>query len=137
MAAVVAVAGARQGVWPCTQDGTQLGGRGRVPAPSPVTRQLPPDTFRPLLCECVCQALSLLVLSGPQPLPPRHRNFIPCLLATNLQHSCRPFAASFCPPGAATRVPPSRPVLSSFIKRFRDPCSVVSLLREHPELHRS
>lgn len=69
VAAVVAVAGARQGVWSCTQDGTQLGGRGRVPAPSPVTRQLPPDTFRPLLCECVCQALSLLVSSGPQPLP--------------------------------------------------------------------
>lgn len=50
-AAVAAVAGARLGVWP--GNGTRLSGRGRVPAPSPVTRWLPPDTFRPLLCDSV------------------------------------------------------------------------------------
>ncbi|CAI9151995.1 unnamed protein product [Rangifer tarandus platyrhynchus] len=32
-----------------------------------VTRPLPPATFRPLLCECVCSALSLQATSGPGP----------------------------------------------------------------------
>lgn len=91
VAAVVAVAESAAGLvrlW--TRDRAPLGGRGRVPDPSSVTRRLPPDTFRPLLCECVSQVLSLLTTSGPHSLSPRHLGSIPCLVTTDPEQCLQP-----------------------------------------------
>lgn len=45
--------------------GTRRGGRAKLLATARVTRTFPPATFRPLLCKCVCPALSLQAMSGP------------------------------------------------------------------------
>lgn len=129
-AVVVAAAAARLGVGRCPRDGWRLGGRGRVPAPSPVTRRLPPDILRPL---CVSVCVSSPESAGhvrPQPLPPRHRDFIAWLLATMPAPLQTLFGVILSPGVAATAPTPPNACLSS------TETQAASRQRQRPELDR-
>lgn len=107
-------AGAQLGVRRCPEDATRPGGLGRVWAPSPVTRKLPPDTFRSLLCDCVCQSLSLPATSGPDPFPHADLTSFP-VSGLSVSALLQTLFRIILPPGAATREPSPnpRPVLNN------------------------